>query len=104
MARNEARRHRPLRKSPDSMHLERHTAGARISILVCIFFCRFLCDVLAAGDWPRFRGPEGSGVSDVHNLPVEFGPQTNLLWKQRCLPGSSSPVIAGGRLFLAGYE
>src|SRR5207245_3845094 len=25
-------------------------------------------------DWPRFRGPNGSGISEAHNLPIDLGP------------------------------
>lgn len=52
--------------------------------------------------WPRFRGPGGMGVSGDRNLPVRFGPEENVLWKTGLLPGESSPVIAGDRLFLTG--
>ena len=57
-----------------------------------------------AADWPRFRGPNGSGVSEARDLPMEFGPGKNLAWKVNAPPGSSSPVIAGDRVWLAGYE
>ena len=59
--------------------------------------------VLAA-DWNRFRGPNGSGVSDARALPIVFGPKTNLLWKTDAPQGSSSPIVAGGRVWLAGCE
>ena len=26
-------------------------------------------------EWSRFRGPNGTGVSDATNLPAEFGPE-----------------------------
>ena len=28
-----------------------------------------------AEDWSRFRGPNGSGISNATGLPVEFGPE-----------------------------
>ena len=58
----------------------------------------------AAGDWPRFRGPNGSGVSDATGLPVHFGPQQNVLWKTPVPKGDSSPVFAGKRLYLTAFE
>jgi len=57
-----------------------------------------------AADWPRFRGPNGTGVSDAQRLPVEFGPKTNLLWKVDAPPGSSSPIIASDRVWLTGFD
>lgn len=61
-----------------------------------------------AGDevaWPRFRGPNGSGVShDRQPLPVEFGPDKNLIWKTPLPRGHSSPCISHGRIFLTGFD
>lgn len=57
-----------------------------------------------AGDWPRFRGPNGSGISDSTELPVEFGPQKNLLWKVKVPFGRSSPIVTGDRVFLTASE
>jgi outer membrane protein assembly factor BamB len=56
------------------------------------------------GQWPQFRGPNASGVAAAHNLPVEFGPEKNAVWKTDLPPGHSSPVIARGRIFLTAVE
>jgi outer membrane protein assembly factor BamB len=55
-------------------------------------------------NWPRFRGPNGSGISESHDLPVEFGPKKNLAWKIVVPAGHSSPVVWEDRVFLTGYE
>src|SRR5207249_11136901 len=55
-------------------------------------------------DWPRFRGPNGSGISEAHNLPIELGPNTNLAWRTEVPTGISSPVVAKGRVFLTGFD
>ncbi|MCC6538162.1 MAG: PQQ-binding-like beta-propeller repeat protein [Bryobacterales bacterium] len=58
-----------------------------------------------AADWARFRGPNGSGVAaDAKNVPAEFGPAKNVVWKTAVPFGRSSPVIAGGRIFLTATE
>ncbi|MEZ5401354.1 MAG: PQQ-binding-like beta-propeller repeat protein [Bryobacteraceae bacterium] len=55
----------------------------------------------SAADWPRFRGPNGSGVSgDEGAPPVEFGPEKNVLWKAPVPFGQSSPIVVDGRLYL----
>jgi outer membrane protein assembly factor BamB len=55
----------------------------------------------AAGDWPQFRGPEGSGVSDETGLPVKWGPKENVRWKVDVAGRSvSSPVVVGGRVYV----
>ena len=55
-------------------------------------------------DWSRFRGPNGSGLSDARGLPTTFGPSQNVVWKLELPEGFSSPVIAGTRLFLTGFR
>jgi outer membrane protein assembly factor BamB len=73
-------------------------------------YCLAAGALLAAGyglaaDWPQFRGPNASGVSQATTrLPVEFGPQKNVAWKTVLPPGHSSPVIFGDRIFLTGAE
>ncbi len=59
---------------------------------------------LFAGDWTRFRGPNGSGVSDARNLPVEFGPDKHVVWKTDIPRGHSSPVFGADRIFLTASE
>lgn len=51
--------------------------------------------------WPMWRGADGSGVSDEKNLPTEWSPDRNILWKTP-IPGRghSSPVIWDRRVFL----
>jgi outer membrane protein assembly factor BamB len=55
-----------------------------------------------AGDWSRFRGPHGLGVSDEKNIPVKVEPG-NVLWKVS-LPafGHSSAAVAGDDVFITG--
>src|SRR5262245_26453049 len=76
--------------------------------LICIGFIIVwisVCIPLSfAGEWAQFRGPNGSGVADTHNLPVEFGPAKNIVWKTPLPLGHSSPVLTGDRIFVTGYE
>jgi len=54
-----------------------------------------------ASDWPRFRGPNGTGVSGDAGVPLELGDSHNLLWKVE-IPGKghSSPIVSKQRIFL----
>jgi outer membrane protein assembly factor BamB len=59
----------------------------------------------AGGEWPQFRGPNGSGVSrDTRPLPLHFGPAQNVAWKVALPHGVSSPCIWNDRIFLTGFE
>lgn len=70
-----------------------------------LFFLSLLTSCLVWGQaWDRFRGPNGTGVSDTTGLPSEFGPGKNLLWKTVLPPGHSSPVLYGGRIFLTAFR
>jgi outer membrane protein assembly factor BamB len=61
--------------------------------------------VAAQGDdWPQFRGPGGLAIADDTPIPVGFGPDAKVLWKTKIAPGSSSPCIVGGRIFVTGFE
>jgi outer membrane protein assembly factor BamB len=68
-----------------------------------------LCPALVlAADWPQFRGPGGQGVSNEKGFPVTWGEKDNVRWKAE-LPGRgvSSPVVAGGRVYVtasSGFE
>ena len=66
----------------------------------------FLTMVAAAADnqWMQFRGPNGSGVDSAGGYPVDFSPSKNVLWKKTVPFGQSSPVVAGGRIFLTASE
>jgi outer membrane protein assembly factor BamB len=54
-----------------------------------------------AEDWPEFRGPTGQGHSTERGLPLEWSESRNVIWKTP-VPGLgwSSPVVAGGRVWL----
>ena len=57
-----------------------------------------------AQEWTRFRGPNGSGVSDATTVPVKWT-EKDYNWKVK-LPGvgHSSPVLWGERIFIAAGE
>src|SRR5688572_1497577 len=71
------------------MHASRAMIGALLGF----------CTTLIAQDWPRFRGPNGTGMASA-KLPEQFTSE-NILWRAE-LPGSghSSPVTWGDRVFL----
>ena len=60
---------------------------------------------LASVRWTQFRGPNASGIADDQaDVPVEFGPEKNVLWTTELPPGASSPCIWDDRIFLTGFE
>ena len=68
------------------------------------FALLFMLVAEPATEWNRFRGPNGSGLSDARRLPTEFGPSQNVVWKVDVPEGFSSPIVAGNRVFLTGFR
>lgn len=58
-------------------------------------------------NWPRFRGPEGLGISAYTNVPDHWDGKTGegILWKTEIpLAGMNSPVVWEDRVFLSGGD
>ena len=54
-----------------------------------------------AANWPHWRGPAANGVSEESAVPVEWGPDRNILWKAPLRGfGTSTPIVWGDRVFL----
>lgn len=55
--------------------------------------------------WNRFRGPNGFGVLDDTNIPLQWSSTENLAWSA-ALPGigASSPVLTETRVFVTACE
>ena len=54
-----------------------------------------------AGNWPQWRGPDGSGISTEKNLPAEWSTTKNIKWKTPVEGrGHSSPIVWGNKIFL----
>jgi hypothetical protein len=75
-----------------------------LSVLSAFVLCIGSLRAAESPGWSRFRGPNGSGVSDATNVPIEFGPAKNLLWRLALPQGHSSPIIFGDRIYLTGFR
>ena len=57
---------------------------------------------VAAGDWPVWRGPEGTGISSEKDVPLKWNAKENVRWRSELPgPGNSSPIVWGNRVFVA---
>ncbi|MFT5527220.1 MAG: outer membrane protein assembly factor BamB [Pirellulaceae bacterium] len=85
--------------SCDSQPAARWAIGRLTSFAILTSFA-VLTAASAEDHWPRFRGPNGSGLSDATTVPVEWT-EADYNWKIK-LPGTghSSPVIWRDRLFV----
>jgi outer membrane protein assembly factor BamB len=58
-------------------------------------------------NWPQFRGPGGNGIAGQQDPPTDWDGRTgrNIAWTVEVpLPGNSSPVAWGDRVFLTGAD
>src|SRR5947209_17168483 len=76
------------------------TVRPRAALLLALAAMLTVAALATAGNWPRFRGPNGTGIATDKDIPVEWT-EKEILWKTP-LPGAghSSPVVWGDRLFL----
>lgn len=64
-----------------------------------------LAGTMQGADWPRFRGPNGSGQSEATNLPRKWSEDSGILWKVELPgPGASSPIVIGDQIFVTSYR
>lgn len=84
------------------MKLSRRIAFALIvGVSLSFASLSFLAATVSAGNWPQWRGPDGSGISNEKNLPSEWSPTKNIKWKTP-IDGRahSSPIVWGNKVFL----
>lgn len=73
----------------------------RLFRIVLTLLCVASVSVALGANWPRFRGPNGTGTAADKDIPTEFSDSKNVLWKVE-IPGTgnSSPVVWDDRVFL----
>ncbi len=73
--------------------MQRMMSAALLGLLVC--------SVVAAEEWPGWRGPRGDGTSLETGIPIRWSQTENVAWKVP-IPGigHSSPVVWGDRIFV----
>lgn len=74
--------------------------------LLAVGFSFALVTSITAADWPRFRGPNGTGIAPADaNVPTTWSDTKNLQWKTALPgPGSSSPIVWGERVFVTCFS
>ena len=76
----------------------------KVRVFTFCLLAASLFPLTIGAQWVGFRGQSGSGVYDVRDAPIHFGPDTGVVWKQKVPEGKSSPVLAGNRIFLTGHD
>lgn len=68
--------------------------------LVCIVALLAACSSIRADDWPRWRGPDGAGLTPAGRAtPQSLPADLDVVWKIAVGPGFAAPVIAKGVVY-----
>ncbi len=91
----------PLVAATRTRRLSMHPLATCTTALSLLFFA---CVTAKADNWPRFRGPNGQGLSEDKAIPVKWS-EEDVRWKI-VLPGGghSSPVVWDGKVFVASAD
>jgi outer membrane protein assembly factor BamB len=85
------------------MLLSRWIPGSAVLLLVVI-----LARCSLAGDWPQWRGPEGTGVSSEKGVPIVWHEERSIAWKcplpDSPDPGASTPAIWQDAIFVTTHS
>ena len=74
------------------------------SLLLILVLAGLVLPVRAA-DWPGYRGANGDGIAEEAEAPLEWGREKNVKWRAELPgPGNSSPIVAGGKVFITCAE
>ena len=83
------------------MKLPRRISFALIAALLLKVGVGIATTASAAGNWPQWRGPDGSGISAEKNLPAEWSTTKNIKWKTPIDGrGHSSPIVWDNKIFV----
>ena len=78
--------------------------GGLVALVGCCWLLALSAEIRAE-DWPQFRGPNCTGISQSsESLPAEFSLTENVSWSAELGDGVGSPVVVDGRVFTAGFS
>jgi outer membrane protein assembly factor BamB len=75
--------------------------GRFLAAAFLLVSCGALFTARAADNWPQFRGPGASGLTDASGLPDTWSAAEGIAWRTP-IPGRgwSSPIVWGQRIFI----
>jgi outer membrane protein assembly factor BamB len=82
-------------------HVTETTVYPKRAHVAAVLFSFVLCTtLLAAQDWPQWRGPARTGAAVGFTPPAAWPDRPKQIWKVQAGEGHSSPIVAAGRVFL----
>ena len=83
-----------------------NAARIRLAVFCCLSLVPLVvAESASAGNWPKWRGPQGTGVSNEKDLPIAWSANTAIAWQTK-LPGwgASTPAIWNGAVFVTSMK
>ncbi|TWU23803.1 outer membrane protein assembly factor BamB family protein [Bythopirellula polymerisocia] len=82
--------------------MQQLTVSRSFCLVIFLAIFAVLSPCAFASDWPRFRGPNGSGVNpDSEPTPTTWTDSENVKWDIDLPgPGSSCPIVVGDKVFV----
>jgi outer membrane protein assembly factor BamB len=69
--------------------------------LLSAFAFAAIVSTASSADWPAWRGPLGTGITEEKNLPEKWSTTENVKWRTELPePGNSTPIVWGDRVFV----
>ncbi|HVS65695.1 MAG TPA: PQQ-binding-like beta-propeller repeat protein [Thermoanaerobaculia bacterium] len=88
--------------SPSKLFPRRPRLRAAATLTAALGGLLWLAPIAGATDWPQWRGPWHTGVSEAEGLISSWSPEgENLIWRQPFI-GRSTPVVLDGRVYATG--
>src|SRR5262249_12983795 len=78
-------------------------AGIRVlpALSIGLLLLLLTAQTALSGQWPAWRGPEGTGVAEESQLPLRWSSSENVRWRTALPgPGHSTPIVWNGRIFV----
>ena len=75
--------------------------ATQLSIFLVVLAILSPTERASGATWPRFRGPNGTGIATDKDIPVQWTDKDGIIWKTP-IPGlgNSSPIVWNDRVFL----
>jgi outer membrane protein assembly factor BamB len=95
-----------IRQEMSIRYVGNHSAAAVVRRIMAVLLVLLLArGRAAAADWPHWRGPQRNDIT-LENSGWKDGrwADEKPIWETKVGEGSTSPLIAGGRLYVIGWE
>jgi outer membrane protein assembly factor BamB len=76
-----------------------------VKTIFMVIHCAVLSLTATAADWPHWRGPDGTGVSNEKQPPIVWHEGRSIIWKTTMPgPAASTPAIWGDAVFATAHS